>query len=187
MAHMANLIITVISIALVAVAALMGAYYGGSAFMDGQVKAQANSLIAGAEQLATAYRMIAANNGGDYTLYSGNLEVAPQVFVPQYLSTIPKFDWVDVFAGIRKYPFLQIWSFENDTINENRNGGNAIVLRAVPEKVCQRINTIANVIPTETNVGTWDGMVNTAIFQNQAKPFICGQLTFTRFFVYRVY
>lgn len=38
---MANLIITIISIALIAVAALMGAYYGGTAFQQGQAKAVA--------------------------------------------------------------------------------------------------------------------------------------------------
>jgi RsiW-degrading membrane proteinase PrsW (M82 family) len=35
---MANLIITIISIGLVAIAAIMGAYYGGAAFMNAQVK-----------------------------------------------------------------------------------------------------------------------------------------------------
>ena len=42
---MANLIITVIAIALVAVASLMGAYYGGSAFLTGQSAANASTVL----------------------------------------------------------------------------------------------------------------------------------------------
>jgi hypothetical protein len=57
---MANLIITVISIALVAVAALMGAYYGGSAFMDGQKKAEANKMINVMQQTEGAYNLCIA-------------------------------------------------------------------------------------------------------------------------------
>ena len=63
---MANLIITVISIALVAVAALMGAYYGGTAFMDGQTKANANTIVTQADQIAAAWTLAATNEGGSY-------------------------------------------------------------------------------------------------------------------------
>lgn len=65
---MANLIITVISIALVAVAALMGAYYGGTAFMDGQAKAHANYLIESGKQLAGAWQLYANDHVGSYVL-----------------------------------------------------------------------------------------------------------------------
>lgn len=60
---MANLIITVISIALVAVAALMGAYYGGSAFMEGQANAKANAFTSTAEQIRGAYAIRRATTG----------------------------------------------------------------------------------------------------------------------------
>ena len=63
---MANLIITVISIALVAVAALMGAYYGGKAFMDGQVTANANTIVHQAEQIKAAYTLYHANGNSPY-------------------------------------------------------------------------------------------------------------------------
>jgi hypothetical protein len=82
---MANLIITVISIALVAVAAVMGAYYGGSAFMEGQKKAQVNALISSAEQISAAWTMKVIANGGNWGLpdYDYNL-------VPTFLSSLPK-------------------------------------------------------------------------------------------------
>ncbi len=57
---MANLIITVISIALVAVAAVMGAYYGGSAFMEGQSKARNNGVINVIQQTEVAYNLCMA-------------------------------------------------------------------------------------------------------------------------------
>lgn len=52
---MANLIVTVIAIALVAVASLMGAYYGGAAFLQGAERANAASLVAQGQQMAGAW------------------------------------------------------------------------------------------------------------------------------------
>ncbi|HCM83874.1 MAG TPA: hypothetical protein PKW15_04245 [Alphaproteobacteria bacterium] len=67
---MANLIITIISIALVAVAALMGAYYGGQAFNEGQTKAIANTLVSQAEMISAAMTIGAMNeSGGDISQY----------------------------------------------------------------------------------------------------------------------
>jgi hypothetical protein len=66
---MANLIITVIAIALVAVASLMGAYYGGTAFVEGQAKAQANTLITQSEQIAAAWTMRATDDAGAWGQY----------------------------------------------------------------------------------------------------------------------
>lgn len=57
---MANLIITIIAIALVAVAALMGAYYGGTAFNSGQDAARATSLVNQAAQIQAAAQMLVA-------------------------------------------------------------------------------------------------------------------------------
>ena len=66
--RMANLIITIISIALVAVAALMGAYYGGAAFLEGQTKARVNAIINDMDQIKAAMVARAVNNGGDYSI-----------------------------------------------------------------------------------------------------------------------
>lgn len=54
---MSNLIITIISIALVAVAAIMGAYYGGSAFTQNTTQVAANSIINEAQQILSAARI----------------------------------------------------------------------------------------------------------------------------------
>lgn len=84
---MANLIITVISIALVAVAALMGAYYGGTAFMDGQTKAYVNTALSDIEQAAGAANMYFLNErDGVATFPTGNQSnVATLYLVPKYL------------------------------------------------------------------------------------------------------
>lgn len=81
---MANLIITIISIALVAVAALMGAYYGGSAFIQGQAKANANTTIAQGEQIAGAWATYAADRGGAWDM--SNLSM---LSTNSYLTSIP--------------------------------------------------------------------------------------------------
>lgn len=60
---MANLIITVIAIALVAIATLMGAYYGGSAFLNNQQAASASTFLNQGQQAAGAWQAFnAANN-----------------------------------------------------------------------------------------------------------------------------
>ena len=90
---MANLIITVISIALVAVAALMGVYYGGSAFLDGQTRAKFNQLMSGAEQISAAATLYSLSHNGQ--LDDGNIPGNPTAdalnfLVPNYLSVVPK-------------------------------------------------------------------------------------------------
>ncbi|MCV6599041.1 MAG: hypothetical protein OIF36_00965 [Alphaproteobacteria bacterium] len=67
---MANLIITIIAIALVAVAALMGAYYGGTAFNQGQEQAERSTLMNEAAQVSAAIVMYNAME--DDTFDNGN-------------------------------------------------------------------------------------------------------------------
>lgn len=80
---MFSLIITIISIALVAALAIATLYYGGSAFSQGSAKAVADTVIAQAQQIAGANTLFANDNGGTYTtspaaLVSGNyLTVSP--------------------------------------------------------------------------------------------------------------
>ena len=59
---MANLIITVIAIALVAVASLMGAYYGGSAFLNNQAAAGASTSLNQGQQLQGAWNAYLSDN-----------------------------------------------------------------------------------------------------------------------------
>ena len=59
---MANLIITVIAIALVAISALMGAYYGGSAFIKNQMSANATTVINQCSQLVGAWSAYLSDN-----------------------------------------------------------------------------------------------------------------------------
>ncbi len=80
---MANLIITIIAIALVAVAALMGAYYGGRAFLQGRVKAYANTLASPAQQVVAAWALYATNNGGNFQIANIN------ALSPAYLNAVP--------------------------------------------------------------------------------------------------
>lgn len=86
---MANLIITVISIALVTIAALMGAYYGGNAFLDGQMKANANTVIQQANQIKGAYALFLAN--GNDPLPNGQQLIPSNSFSgdPKYFSAVP--------------------------------------------------------------------------------------------------
>ncbi len=61
---MFSLIITVISIALVAVLAVASIYYGGSAMSQGTAKANASTLVNHGQQLNGANAMYKNDNGG---------------------------------------------------------------------------------------------------------------------------
>jgi hypothetical protein len=81
---MANLVITVIAIALVAIASLMGAYYGGAAFLNNTNKAQAFAVMNQGVQIAGAWQ--------DYMV--NNLSAPPtdlSSLTPTYLSSIPQY------------------------------------------------------------------------------------------------
>ncbi len=97
---MANLIITIISIALVAVAALMGAYYGGEAFIKSQTKAKISQITSAYSQVASAWHLHALNNSGNYTgLTAGSSgSRIEDNLVPTYLAQSPSIpiDIIDI-------------------------------------------------------------------------------------------
>ncbi len=88
---MANLIITIISIALVGVAALMGAYYAGEAFFSGQAKAKANSIVNAANQIEGAIRIWASTNMKTNTDYPdwNSVTGASSQLITGYLTQMP--------------------------------------------------------------------------------------------------
>lgn len=80
---MFSLIITIISIALVAALAIASVYYGGDAFTQGTAKANAATVVAQAQQVSAANTLYKNDNGGANAanvaaLVSGNyLQAAP--------------------------------------------------------------------------------------------------------------
>jgi len=63
---MFSLIITIISIALVAALAVATIYYGGSAFTQGTAKANASALVSAAQQVQGADTLFQNDNGGNH-------------------------------------------------------------------------------------------------------------------------
>ena len=86
---MFSLIITIISIALVAALALATIYYGGSAFNKGSADAKASQFINEGQQLTGAITMNKADATADTT---GSVVAATTVsgLAPKYLSQIPQ-------------------------------------------------------------------------------------------------
>jgi hypothetical protein len=80
---MFNLIITVISIALVAALALASIYYGGPALSKGSAKATAATLVNQGQQISGANTMYAQENGGADAAALSDLQTA------EYLSSVP--------------------------------------------------------------------------------------------------
>lgn len=61
---MASLIITILSIAIVAIVSIMGVFYGGTVFQNEAPQVWANAAIAQDQQLFAAFNVYSANNGG---------------------------------------------------------------------------------------------------------------------------
>lgn len=61
---MFSLIITIISIALVAALAIASIYYGGAAFSQGSAKAAASTVVAQAQQISAANTLYQNDNAG---------------------------------------------------------------------------------------------------------------------------
>ncbi|WP_018234200.1 hypothetical protein [Thioalkalivibrio thiocyanodenitrificans] len=88
---MFSLIITIISIALIAALALASIYYGGTAFTQGGAKANASAIVNQAMQISAAQTIHAADNGGTYasdvaTLVSENY-LASEPSLPNVLAS----------------------------------------------------------------------------------------------------
>ena len=171
---MSNLIITVISIALVAVAALMGAYYGGSAFMDGQATAQANQLINTARQISSAWQLYAVNNGGSFVQPSQTCGSPMYDLIPAYLADWPSVD--GLATNIQTIKITSSGSYANCDADANFLQFNGIL-----EKACAQINKIANgsiSIPENPSLMT---------MYNSAQPMLCHHSGGAYYFMYRVF
>jgi Flp pilus assembly protein TadG len=80
---MFSLIITIISIALVAALAVATIYYGGSAFTNGSARASAATVVSHAQQIAGANTLFANDNSGTYSTSVTGLRDGG------YLSSVP--------------------------------------------------------------------------------------------------
>ena len=83
---MFSLIITVISISLVAVLAVATLYYGGAAFTQGQVEARAAKLLNEAQQIQGAATLFRQDRGALPTNFAD--------LVSRYLTTVPDSGWM---------------------------------------------------------------------------------------------
>jgi hypothetical protein len=79
---MFNLVIVVISIALVSALAVAGVYFGGDAFESGGVKAEATRYINESQQITAAAEYFRAEGGGQ-------LETLDQLVDEGYMSSMP--------------------------------------------------------------------------------------------------
>lgn len=150
---MANLIITIISIALVAVAAIMGAYYGGVAFLEGQAKSRAVKVINDLTQLEAAIKFYGVNNAGTkiipsapfYNPVGGNWNV----FIPTYMNSAPKpaelsgvmtdYMCIKLIGGAEGYDEAYSCSDVNGEPNDN-----AFLIAPVAEATCRAAARMAN-------------------------------------------
>jgi hypothetical protein len=136
---MFSLIITIISIALVAALALATIYYGGTAFNKGSAEAKASQLINEGQQINGAVAMNKADAA------SGAITAAGDVFdeataglstlvASKYLAQVPG-TWLHVAAA-----------------TEAVSGDKAVAAQQVSADVCKAVNTKAGMTTPETVV-----------------------------------
>ena len=162
---MANLIITIISIALVAIAALMGAYYGGAAFFTGSTKAIANTIVSQASQINAAIQIWAMQRGGNFSLpgsttgYAG--PASYEDLTPELLSSWPVVPREHMLANGSfwdgKYNWMVARVLEGDsTLGSTITNPNSVLLgfaqTDVAFSVCSEAYRIANGFATGDGV-----------------------------------
>jgi len=76
------LIITIISIALVAALAIASIYYGGSAFTQGSAQAQASTIVNQAQQIGAGVTLFENDNGG-------SAPASVSALTPTYMQAVP--------------------------------------------------------------------------------------------------
>lgn len=127
---MFSLIVSIISIALVAVLAAASIYYGGDAFVKGSAKALASTVVTQAQQISSAHTLYKNDEGGSE---------APSIqalVVGGYLASVPAAP-VNVAA-------------DTDTNTTGKQpapwvlGANDVTLAVDNDEVCALINEQAN-------------------------------------------
>ena len=138
---MFSLIITIISIALVAALAVAGVFFGGSAFTSGTAKANAATVVNQAQQITGANALYANDNAGTFATTSSALQSGG------YLSSVP------TPAAVVSTDAYAVGAANVVTLG----------LATTATEVCRQVNksiglsaTIPTTQPT-TQYGCWDG------------------------------
>ena len=132
---MANLIIVIVSIVLVAALAIAGIFYGGQAMTDGKIESQTSQAMNESSQIRSAMRMWEIDNPNGSLADFNDL-------VPKYLNYIPP-GWTQ--SGIAADGSIIL---ENTTMSGN-------------EEICMRVNARLNLpypppVCDDTSIGCCD-------------------------------
>ncbi|HCM83818.1 MAG TPA: hypothetical protein PKW15_03085 [Alphaproteobacteria bacterium] len=196
---MANLIITIISIALVGVAALMGAYYAGEAFYSGQAKAKANSIVNAANQIEGAIRIWASTNMKGNTDYPdwNSVTGASSELISGYLTQMPqpfedkKFELLMVDSGGDMTPLTDNGTTNGPIPASGYFMGLYMQLEPSPAvtgmPLCQEINRISVGSPTVPTTVDFMGSSATPSILSGAR-FVCinDAASGKDYFIYRI-
>lgn len=118
---MVNLIILLVSIGLLAIAAVAALYFGGDAYSEGSLKVEYSTIQNGHNQVVTAAHIyMARNNGALPTTEDLDGRTIAEFFVDEnYLDEVPR--GVDEYLGTNKpYQFLNGYSIHPIKTDEER-------------------------------------------------------------------
>lgn len=105
---MFSLIISIISIALVAALAAATVYFGGAAFNKGSAGADASTFINGAQQVAGAFTLASADNNLEATSTVADLQSGLGTPVQIYLSQVPTYKGTKLVLDATDKDFVKL-------------------------------------------------------------------------------
>ncbi len=169
----------------------MGAYYGGTAFLQGSAKAKANAIINQGQQIAAAWITYTVNNGGNRVLISdGNSSLlAIATLIPTYLQNEPS------NPAQPAAPTLTGWNFINS--DDDTDGGdnyyataNSVIAEIDSREICLAVRQMsAGSAATLTDHGGGDPFGSGYAIEPANGKFDCFCFSgcTTYFFVYKVF
>ena len=177
---MSQLLIVILSIAMMSALLIAGAWYGGGKWLEGGSLAQAEQLINTAQQIAQAWHAYAQENDTyempDYNWYNGNDDL-----VPKYMASWPSLGMIKGQGTVPNH-------YMNFLGLQSGNWGYGIVKAiGIPIKICQQVEVIAKGTATVEALYAQPSVL-TPQFKELLKPFRCfANYPNTGDFFYRVF
>lgn len=132
---MLNLIISIVSIALVALMSAAGLYYGGKAWSDGAARGEARQLVSAAEQTASAFQMRLSYKGAVINTSALDVNGDGRLSVQEVFPTLQSEGLLSSIPSVPKDA-----TGEGFLVTQNPDGSGEITASVNSESLCSAVN-----------------------------------------------
>lgn len=159
---MFNLIVAVISIALIAAMAAASIFYGGEAFGEGTAKAQASTLVNNGQQISGAQQLYMIDNSGNRAAAIASLTGTYLQALPNAPSTVVTGNWEIDSTG--QYAFIAL---DDDVTGQQNSPAKTVCDNLIIQGAAGNVLSSAGVGATGVVAVTGAGVLNTALGEKQ--------------------